>query len=291
MQIENYKLGFGQFNGPALMTRPQVLFLGDRDWPEFAAPVQWLIDHAEVSFATEVTSARVFLHSRQAPFDLVVVAQHRPGEHLHATFDDLRALAPLSPIVCLLASFCEGEMRTGRPWPGAVRVYAHQFVSRLGAELARQYPSGNTTWAPPFTATDEDRLVAGPQSMPKLTGRAAVISRDRQMASALCDALQAAGALATSYSDQLVEFDDNADIIVWDCSAGFAASRDIFDRLVQDLPEIPKVALLGFPRAHDIVDAMAHGACAVISKPFLVEDLLWQLHDALCLQERLLALD
>jgi CheY-like chemotaxis protein len=271
------------------MTRPQVLFVGDRDWPEFTAPVQWLVDRAEVSFAYDATAARALMHSRSAPFDLVVLAQCRPGECPPAAFEELRALAPLSPIACLLASFCEGEARTGRPWPGAVRVYAHQFVARIGAELERLYQSGSTTWAPPFTATDEDRLVAVPQSMPTLHAHVAVISRDRQMSSALCDTLQAAGAFATSSGDQLAGFDGNADIIVWDCPAGFAASRDIFDRLAQHLPDIPKVALLGFPRAHDIVDAIAHGAGAVISKPFLVEDLLWQLHNALRLQERPLA--
>ncbi len=262
-----------------LMTHPQVLFIGDRDWPEFTAAAQWLVDHVDVSFASDAAGARAVLPSRQAPFELIVVAQHRPGECDHSTFDELRTAAPLTPIVSLLASFCEGEARTGRPWPGAVRVYAHQIVARMGAELARLCQSGNTAWAPPFTTTDEDRLVSVPQSMPKLAARAAVISRDRQTASALCDALQAAGASASACCEDPAAF--HPDVIIWDCPAGFAADRALFTLLVQRLPDAPKVVLLGFSRTHDFVDVMAHGACAVISKPFLVEDLLWQVRRCL----------
>jgi CheY-like chemotaxis protein len=264
-----------------LMTLPQVLFIGDRDWPEFAGPVQWLVDHVDVSFASDVTGARGVLPSRQAPFEFIVMAQRRPGECDHRTFDELRTAAPLTPIVSLLASFCEGEARTGRPWPGAVRVYAHQFGARFGAELARLQQSGTTTWVPPYTATDEDRMVALRQSVPKLTARVAVISRDRQMAIALCDALQTAGASPSSYAEDLARVGDNADIVVWDCAADFTADRAAFNRLVQRFPDAPKVVLLGFARTQDIADARAHGACSVISKPFLVEDLLWQLRDNL----------
>jgi CheY-like chemotaxis protein len=39
----------------------------------------------------------------------------------------------------------------------------------------------------------------------------------------------------------------------------------------------PIVALLNFPRVEDRDRALAAGAAAVLSKPVLVEDLLWQL--------------
>jgi CheY-like chemotaxis protein len=263
------------------MTPPRILFIGNRDWSEFAAAARWLVDHADVSFANDITGARARLHSQQAPFELVVMVHSRPGEHVHATFDELRAAAPMTPIVSVLGSFCEGEARTGRPWPGGVRVYAHQLVARFGAELARLQQRGSTTWALPFTATDEDRMVALRPSTPRLTARVAMISRDPQMATALCDALRAAGASTSSYREDLAGVDDNSDIVVWDFAAGFAAGRASFDRLVQRFPDAPKVVLLGFPRTQDIADAKAHGACGVISKPFLVEDLLWQLRDIL----------
>jgi CheY-like chemotaxis protein len=264
------------------MARPQVLYVGDRDWPEFVGPVQWLNDNVDVMFATDVTSAYAAAASREMPFDVIVVAQRRPSDYANAVFDELRACVPLTPIVCLLGSFCEGEARTGTPWLGAVRVYSHQFVARTGAELARLGSYRTTTWAPPFTATDEDRLLASPpQSMPKLTARVAVISHDRQTASALCDALQSAGCSPTSHPEDLAEFDDNADVVVWDCAAGMNSGRASFDRLVQHVPRTPKIVLVGFPRAEDTAVAVARGATAVVSKPFLVEDLLWQLRESL----------
>ncbi|MEX2141854.1 MAG: hypothetical protein WD894_21490 [Pirellulales bacterium] len=263
------------------MTRPQFLYVGDRDWPEFAGPVQWLNDHVDVSFAAGISSADAWLASRDVASDLIVVALRRPGEHAHATFEELRACLPLTPIVCLLGSFCEGEARTGRPWPGAVRVYAHQFVARLGAELARLGSDGATTWALPFTATHEDRLlVSPPRTMPKLTARVAVISRDRQAATALCDALEFAGCPTTSLRADSVALDD-AGLVVWDCAASFDSCRASFDRLVQHVPRMPKIVLIGFPRAEDTAAALAHGAAAVISKPFFLEDLLWQVRASL----------
>lgn len=264
------------------MTRPQVLYIGDRHWPEFAGPAQWLKDYVDVSAPPDVAAACRLVLSHDVPFDIVVVAQRRPGEYAQGIFDELRAGAPLTPIVCLLGSFCEGELRTGAPWPGAIRVYAHQFAARMGAQHEHLAGQGATAWAPPFTATEEDRIRASsPVTPPRLAVRAAVISRDRQSASALCDAIQSAGCSPTSHSDDLAAFDDNADIVVWDCAAGFASGTASFDRLVQRLPETPKIVLVGFPRGEDIAAARAHGAAAVISKPFLVEDLLWQVRECL----------
>ena len=69
--------------------------------------------------------------------DVIVVAQAYPGQFSGEALDRLARLAPLARVVVLLGSWCEGEVRSGRPWPGAIRVYWHQWPARCAQELGR----------------------------------------------------------------------------------------------------------------------------------------------------------
>ena len=69
------------------------------------------------------------------------------------------APGPLARIVGLLGSWCEGEVRSGRPWPGAMRIYWHQWPGRWHAELDR-LRGACPIWGLPLTAGDEDRVPA-----------------------------------------------------------------------------------------------------------------------------------
>jgi hypothetical protein len=253
-----------------------VAYIGDRVWPDFAEPVQWLSKRARISFVPHIEAAVLMISGEQNPFDLLIVAERRPAEHTHRALDSLRSAAPLTPIVCLLGDYCQGQTRTGKPWPGAVRVYAHQFAARLGRRFERWEVQAETDWAPPFTTTEEDRLLgpshAGEQS---LRARVAVFADLRETASALGDLLRTAGCSVVYGDEGLLGVE--VDVTVWDCQADFAASKASFERLIERWPQIAKVVLLGFPRVADQVAAMACGAAAVLSKPFLIDDLLWQI--------------
>ena len=92
--------------------------------------------------------------------DVIVVAQAFPGQFSHQAIDRLRRLAPLARVVGLMGSWCEGEMRTGLPWPGAVRTYWHQWAARCDRELRRLAEGECCSWTLPPTATEEERLLA-----------------------------------------------------------------------------------------------------------------------------------
>jgi DNA-binding response OmpR family regulator len=264
------------------MTRPQVLFFGDLNWAEFAGPLGWLNEQADVKCATQNFMALAAL--RAGAFDMVVIGERRPGEVGTSFLEEVRQADPLSPIVFLLGSLCEGEARTGTPWPGAIRSYAHRFVVQMGAQFAHLRQSGSTRWTPPFTATEEDLgFMPEPSDVVGCAGRIAVVSGDRQTQSSLYDMLHGAGYATTVCAPDLVRLDEGQTVagIVWDCAAGFAEVRTSFERLVQLTPGTPKVVLLGFPRAHDIDDALSLGATAVVSKPFRAEELLWQVGECL----------
>ena len=60
----------------------------------------------------------------------------------------------------LMGSWCEGEVRTGRPWPAVPRLYWHQFPAPCRRELAGLRGGAASTWGLPLTAGEEERLLA-----------------------------------------------------------------------------------------------------------------------------------
>ena len=67
--------------------------------------------------------------------DLIVIAQTFPGQFSHQAVERLRRLAPLARVVGLMGSWCDGEMRTGSPWPAVVRTYWRQWTARCHRQL------------------------------------------------------------------------------------------------------------------------------------------------------------
>ena len=120
------------------MSELTVLLLGSTDRPEFAEARNVLDGLARVIPAADVDAAGCpCLADEEIAVDVIVVAQAYPGQFSGEALDRLSRLAPLARVVGLLGSWCEGEVRSGRPWPGAVRVYWHQWPARCHQELGR----------------------------------------------------------------------------------------------------------------------------------------------------------
>jgi len=220
------------------------------------------------------------------PFDLIVVAEDHPGQYSDEAIDRLRRLAPLARVVGLLGSWCEGESRTGRPWPGAIRVYWHQWLPRFGRESARLDAGALGSWSLPVTASDEERMLAlADEPFSKRTGRIAVCSSEFAMQDWLCAGCRRAGYSAVWLRGSGPHALENAAAGIFDAADSSDSQYEALRRLADDLRPAPVLALLGFPRVEDRDRALAAGAAAVLSKPLLLEDLFWQL-DRLVLAER-----
>jgi CheY-like chemotaxis protein len=217
------------------------------------------------------------------PPTLVVVADDRPGAISPALFEQLRCAAPLTPIVRLIGHWCEGEARTGKPWPGAVRVGVHQFVTRVGSEFERLRLHGANGWTPPFTRADEDRaLNLRSLQLAEAPANVLVLAKNRETAATLCDALLSAGLFAEArWPAEAAMSPLSADLVIWDFPAGLGVSATDFARFTERTPQIPKIVIVGFPRGSDEKAAAALGATAVFSKPFLIDDLIWKLRECL----------
>src|SRR3954462_14967953 len=94
---------------------PAVQLVGDVEHQDFREAIELLR-----------TESRLVADWASLP-ELIIVAQNRPDSICSDRLDHLRRDAPLAGIVALLGSWCEGETRTRRPWPGVHRVYWPEF--------------------------------------------------------------------------------------------------------------------------------------------------------------------
>jgi hypothetical protein len=210
--------------------------------------------------------------------DLIVLTQSRPGEFANSGVDRLRALAPLARIVALLGSWCEGETRSGRPLPGVIRVYWHQWLPRLAQELDRVRQGRCPTWGLPATAGDDERLLLGGLP-PRLSrhGLVAIHAWRFEAADWLAAACRLGGYSTVWLPPWRRTRVEGAAALVFDGSDFSGREPAELRRARAELGPLPILLLLDFPRRTDGDRARAAGAAAVLSKPLLVDDLLWQL--------------
>ena len=137
----------------------QFLLVGDVQRAEFREAASCLERMAAVEQAHDVEAAQAVLDRGYAP-DAIVVAQSYPGEFSHEAIDRLRRAAPLARIIGLMGTWCEGDLRSGRPWPATARLYWHQWPARCRRQLRALAGGERCSFSLPSTATEEERLLA-----------------------------------------------------------------------------------------------------------------------------------
>ncbi|MBN2023895.1 MAG: hypothetical protein JW809_14020 [Pirellulales bacterium] len=252
---------------------PRVLLVGRADDREFRAAGGELRRWAEVVDAPDGRAALAAVEQDAAGCDLVVLAQRYPGEFSHELVDRLRRAVPLAPVVGLLGSWCEGEARSGRPWPGVARVYWRQWPASCRRELARLSAGQGSTWTLPATATDEERLLAERACVRRRAGLVPIVTASAAMHEWLAETLRRRGhATAWLRPGEPVRV-EGAVAALLDAAEMDSQQTAIVRHLCQALAPAPVIALLDFPRVEDDARARTAGAAAVLSKPLAIEDL------------------
>jgi DNA-binding NarL/FixJ family response regulator len=257
-----------------------ILFIGDTDRAQFREAPQAARRLGDLLEVADAAAAADALASGRTTPDLIVVAQAFPGEFSAASIERLLRLAPLARVVGLLGSWCEGETRTGKPWPAAIRVYWHQWLPRADEELRRLGSGQTSSWSLPITASEEERLLAtADQPWEKRQGRVAIRSPWAETYAWLADACRLRGYTPLRLSAAAAEGAPiaAADALVFDGTDCAGRELTELSRLAATVRPAPVVVLLDFPRVEDRDRALAAGAAAVLGKPLLLEDLLWQL--------------
>jgi CheY-like chemotaxis protein len=260
------------------MHQPSILLLGATDRAEFQEARAAMDGGGPMRELAEMDAAVSALAAGEVVPEVIVVAQAFPGQVPHGTIDRLRRAAPLARIVGLLGSWCEGEMRSGAPWQGAVRTYWHHWPARGSRELHRLAAGQACAWGLPPTATEEERLLAGMAARwPRRNGVVVIQAKSPEMADWLSAAVRQRGFatvwLRTPDSAKV----ERAAAAIYDGARFGDEECAELRRLAAAVRPAPVLALLGFPRIEDQRRAIAAGATAVVSKPLSVDDLYWQL--------------
>ncbi|NLX53515.1 MAG: hypothetical protein GXY58_00185 [Planctomycetaceae bacterium] len=255
-----------------LPCRPSVLLVGAGDFHEFGDALRWLRAHTQLETARTVTEAVAMLAERTLPWHTIVIGQTRPGEFAEQEVERLSRAMPLAQLVGLLGSCCEGEARSGRPWPGVVRVYWHQFAARAASELRAGDTA--TSWQLPRTASDAERTehaLHGPRHTAR--GLIAISTARAVFFDALASACRVAGYTSIWSTGRPVRRAADPAALLWhgqlDAEEEFQQLRS-FAALA---PQTPLVALLSFPRYDQVQRARTAGAAAVLPIPFQLPDL------------------
>jgi hypothetical protein len=227
------------------------------------------------------SSARVDEVGDTTP-ELIVVAQSRPGSVRLADVEQLRRQSPLAGIVALVGTWCEGETRTGRPWPGVLRLYWYEFPVWFQRQLRLRAAGRCPEWsqfdfALPAAASkllsDCGLPIGGKMSR----GVIQLSAASRETADALSDALELTGyATVWQRTGESTPFVRGAVAGVWDGGQLEARESDDLTMFCRRLERnhAPVIAILDFPRRDRVERALQCGAAAVLGKPWRVEDLL-----------------
>ena len=268
-----------------VLAKVSILIIGNPDHPEFHAARDVLQAVGTVRVCGSVEHATNWLYAASPPPDWIMVFQSLPGEFSRKMLDMLWRLAPLARIVRILGSWCEGEQRTGQPWPGTPRIYWHHAPARLRAELSA--PNGAAAWQFAGTMSDEDRLLAARQLA--LQGSKYLIgihARTMSHAESIADVCSAHGWSAVWLQPGRPVFVRGLKACVFDAAHSSDSEFKELSRTNVQLPGVPVVALLNFPRLEDELRARYAGATAVLSKPLLMHDLLHTLQQVGDLQSQ-----
>ncbi len=253
--------------------QPRVLLVGASISGELRTAIDAIRTRVTVISRATIAEALDWLREPSSAIEAVFLLAARPGLFTVEQIEQLHRAAPLARLVAVLGTWCEGELRTGKPWPGVLRVPWHHLDAVVSRWLTDR--SATSAWHLPRTATPADQLLfeshpARANSPQRLIGIQAAQLADFE---ALADALECAGYASVWWRAPARLHATRPAAIVWDFVHFGPQERALFERH-RPAAEIPCIALLGFPRLEHIRHLEAAGVCACLGKPFHTRDLV-----------------
>jgi len=258
------------------MARQRALFVGNSSHHEFREPVAWLREYSDLTISSDIEAAVAQLGIVSNPPDVIVIAAARTGLFSQRDVASLLRRAPLARCIGLMGGWCEGEMRTGRPWRGVPRVYWHVFVPRMAEELTGARARGRLVMPRTFT---ESELCGIAVPLPEIRPRGLVVIRAASLESygAISEACHAIRHATVWASPRQPAFVTGAAAAIWDVAASIEFDGAELGRFAEHVQPAPVIAIIGFPRASDRRLALDCGASCVVSKPYLLQELWTEL--------------
>ena len=254
------------------MPVPSVWLIGDGDHRDFAEARRWLEKATQLRRFPNIVAAIAAEGSPEA----VILAQARPGRITGRQVHQLYRRVPLARLIGLVGSLGEGEVRSGTPLAGVTRIYWHQAALRLPKELGLNAAvtgdngaKGNKSQWRPHSPSDIEALLQHVVAVRRKRLRSEAVAVHTH-SHAAWHSLRAA-LLQGGYRS------------VWERGLLSAEHSTIAYRLVDgwqslpkefvELPTLPTVLLMNFPRLEDFERARLVGVDIIIAQPLLNADL------------------
>ena len=257
------------------LAAPGVLAVGDWNLGEFATAWSEISVLHKYPQVPDLDQAIELLSHDTDPPELILLAQPLPGYYEQADLDRLQQLVPLTRLVIVAGSWCEGELRTGAPASGVVRLYWYELASWWQANIKRLNANRCPLWSLPLELpqsgrwdSEADRLSAAAPEIPVL-----INASDFAVFDALRAALEPYGLLGSWTRNQSNTSTSSATLGIWD---GGQLDKQELTSLTAFCQRVdgPVVALLDFPRAEHVQQTRSAGAAQVFAKPYVVEELV-----------------
>lgn len=198
---------------------------------------------------------------------VVVFARTERSSVAPERLEHLKRLYPAAEFVCLLSSGCEGELRTGEPWPGCRRVYWHRWNQE----------------APEWLLVDRANVFAHSADSHKPSVFLAIVAASYQHAEPLLEIASQDRLPATWVTPGRTGLVRSVTHVLWDDSAAQPTDRETWrERLAafaakeRPAPEVRSPLhgwYAGFPRIQDWRAAHAAGVRWLLSKPLTLSAL------------------
>lgn len=233
-------------------------------------------------------------------FELIVVTQSRPGQYSLQTIEKLQAIFPNRPLVSVSGSWCEGELRTGKPWPGVQRILWHQWQGQYDRFLEQLGSKQITDFHAPRTSTHADQILrthdphawaSAPHphsnaaaNVSQIVGVSTWTQRQYDM---LRDAIETLGFTPFWIECPVSDASQRSDAgrICVDADSLTPELNLRLDRLQSEFPLAKMMLLLNFPRIEDRMKLAARDIQQVVSKPFELNELKLALDRLKCRDE------
>ena len=230
-----------------LATGGTLVWIGDPNSTESADAYKYCLDHA-----AQIAIRRDLDHFVSFPASnidrLLVVRNDR------STASDWPRLIteqlPRVPLSMMIGSSCEGEARTGNPWPGFDHFYWHQWNQVIPDWFA--HIRGVFTPKSILLTTEDVSSLEGLRDLLVDAGHTVVVQRQLEQSQSF-----------------------NFDLVIIDDTIAPAASRNTWRKRLAEItastrptPPIQLIWLSSFPRISDWVAARDSGITTMFSKPY-----------------------
>ena len=255
-----------------------VLIVGNWDREEFAELLLAIPLTSSWLQASNCVDAVELLAVRDFAPELILLADPLPGTHSLEAVEQLRLAAPLARLVVVAGTWCEGELRTGSPLNGVLRLYWYELPGWWAAAMKTLSEGGCPPWSQPLDGPAAGRNL----EVDQVTGLGVVAIDCKSISTfeALADALKFPAAdCRWTRRGAMAQLPASVAAGIWD--GGQLEPLEV-ERLRSFAQEIQQrggvvIALLDFPRREHVEIARDAGCQAVFGKPFIVSELVGQI--------------